>query len=170
MNDIFTDALLSEVPHPTIPQDNRIFEPFIGSWTLVVRWFDEDGRLNRQVPGEWHFARVLDGRAIQDIWITPSREERNGQGEYGTSLRFYDSTINAWRSTWIGPVHRVIYTFIARGIDDRVVLETTDDMPLKMRWSFSDISPNSFRWSNEVWQNERWRTQQTFDAQRVPSG
>jgi hypothetical protein len=165
---MFTDALLSNVPHPTIPQDNRIFEPFIGSWKLVVSWFDEDGQLSRQVPGEWHFARVLEGRAIQDVWITPSREERNGRGEYGTSLRFYDSNINGWRSTWIGPVSRIIYTFIARRVDDRVILETTDDMAQKMRWTFSDISSSSFRWSNEVWQDERWRTQQTFDAQRIP--
>jgi hypothetical protein len=166
---MFTDALLSNVPHTTIPQDKRIFEPFIGSWRLVVSWFDEAGQLSRQVPGEWHFVRVLEGRAIQDVWITPSREERNGQGEYGTSLRFYDSNISGWRSTWIGPVNRVIYTFIARRVDDRVVLETTDEMTLKMRWSFLDISSNSFKWINEVWHDERWRTQQTFDAQRVPS-
>jgi hypothetical protein len=85
------------------------------------------------MPGEWHFARVLVGRAIQDVWITSSRQGRNGQGEYGTSIRFYDSYINAWRSTWIGPVNSVIYTFIARRVDNRVLLETTDDMPQKMR-------------------------------------
>jgi hypothetical protein len=169
MNSNFTDALLSDVPHSKIPHENRIFEPFIGSWKLVVSWFGEDGQLDRQMAGEWHFARVLEGRAVQDVWITPSRQERNGLGEYGTSLRFYDSDINAWRSTWIGPVNSVIYTFIARRVDDRVILESTDDMTLKMRWAFSDISSNSFRWSNGVWQNERWRIQQTFDAQRVPS-
>jgi hypothetical protein len=133
MGNNFTDALLSDVPHSTIPRANRIFEPFIGSWRLVVSWFGEDGRLDHQMPGEWHFARVLEGCAIQDVWITPSRQERNGQGEYGMSLRFYDSDINAWRSTWIGPVKGVIYTFIARRADDRVILESTDDMALKMR-------------------------------------
>jgi hypothetical protein len=158
MNNIFTDALLSDVPHSTIPQENRILEPFIGSW-----------KLDRQMLGEWHFARALEGRAIQDVWITPSRQERNGQGEYGTILRFYNSDINAWRSTWIGPVNSVIYTFIARRVDDRVILESTDDMTLKMRWAFSDISSKLFRWNNEVWQDERWRIQQTFDAQRVRS-
>ncbi|UVF22498.1 hypothetical protein HPT29_025440 (plasmid) [Microvirga terrae] len=169
MDHIFTRALLSEVSHSMIPQESRIFEPFIGSWELVVSWFDDHGRLNRQVPGEWHFARVLEGRAIQDVWIAPNREERDGRGEYGTSLRFYDSTIGAWRSTWIGPVHGVIYTFIARRVGDQVILETTNDMALKMRWSFSEIGSNSFKWSNEVWQKGRWRTQQTFDARRVPS-
>lgn len=166
--DPFVQALLSEDISPEIPGQSRIFEPFIGSWRLVVRWFDADGRIVREQPGEWHFAKVLEGRGVQDVWIVPPRGHRRAGDdyEYGTSIRFYDPTLDAWQSTWIGPMHRVVRTFTARGEADRVVLETTPDILPRMRWSFSDLHPHSFRWTNEVHEGGAWRIQQTFEASR----
>src|SRR5687767_12872272 len=100
----FADALISQGPHPDIPVEHRIFAPFIGDWDLVVSWFDEAGKASRQERGEWHFSWILEGRGLQDIWIVPPRHERTGRSdlyEYGTSLRFYDSKLGAWQSTWI---------------------------------------------------------------------
>ena len=119
MSTIFSEALISALPHDAIPPGQRIFEPFIGSWDLVVSWYGPDGSLERRQDGEWHFERVLEGRGIQDVWIVPPRSQRpaaSGDYEYGTSLRFYDPTIEAWRSTWIGPQHHVVYSFIARRV------------------------------------------------------
>lgn len=166
----FAEALLSDGPHPSIPPEQRIFAPFIGSWDLLVRWFDEDGKLAREEQGEWHFAWILEGRGVQDVWIVPRRAERSGRSdlyEYGTSLRFFDEKIGAWQSTWIGPMHRVVRTFIARGIGDQVMLETTEGEVPRMRWSFSDIQKNSFSWRNELWTENGWRVQQTFAARRL---
>jgi hypothetical protein len=163
----FADSLISATPHAEIPEEQRIFAPFIGNWDLIVSWFDETGKLTRREPGEWHFAWVLEGRAIQDIWIVPPRLERSGRSdlyEYGTSLRFFDGTLNAWQSTWIGPMHRIVRT--ARPIGDDVVLETTAGEVPRMRWSFTDIRTNSFIWRNELWTGSAWRIQQTFDARR----
>lgn len=165
----FADALVTEGPHRDIPVEHRIFEPFIGDWDLVVSWFDEAGKISRQERGEWHFSWILEGRGLQDIWIVPPRHERAGHGdlyEYGTSLRFYDSTLGAWQSTWIGPMHRLVRTFIARKIDGEIVLETTEGDVPRMRWSFADIEANSFTWRNELWTGSGWRVQQTFEAQR----
>lgn len=165
----FSTALLSEGPHPSIPPEQRIFAPFIGSWELLVRWFDEDGKLAREEQGEWHFAWILEGRGVQDVWIVPRRTERAGRSdlyEYGTSLRFFDEKIGAWQSTWIGPMHRVVRTFIARRIGAQIVLETTEGEVPRMRWSFSDIQTNSFSWRNELWTENGWCVQQTFAAHR----
>jgi hypothetical protein len=99
----------------------------------------------------------------------PPRPERAQPGdlyEYGTSLRFFDSRLNAWQSTWIGPMHRVVRSFIARKIGDKIVLETTEGEIPRMRWSFADIRPESFSWRNELWTGSDWRTQQTFAASR----
>jgi hypothetical protein len=112
---------------------------------------------------------VLEGRAIQDIWIVPPRDARNQRSDlydYGTSLRFFDPEIQAWRSTWIGPMHGLVRTFIAKRVDDQVVLETTEGREPTMRWSFSDMTSRSFIWRNEVWENDSWRLQQSFQAQR----
>lgn len=165
---IFVEALLSETVDATIPAADRIFDPFIGSWDLVVRWFDAAGRVTREAPGEWHFARVLDGRGVQDVWIVPPRGSRGTESdyEYGTSVRFYDPDIGAWQSTWIGPMHRVVRTFTARRIDARVLLETVPGTEPRLRWSFLDIAESAFAWTNEVHENGVWRTQQTFEARR----
>jgi hypothetical protein len=165
----FVASLVASGPHPQIASSNQIFAPFVGSWDLLVSWFDENGRLIRRQAGEWHFSWVLEGRAIQDIWIVPPRTVRHEASdlyEYGASMRFFDPGIDAWRSTWIGPMHGLVRTFIAKRFGDRVVLETTEGSEPRMRWSFSDIAPHSFNWSNEVWEHGCWRLQQSFRCQR----
>ena len=49
----------------------------IGSWDLDVIEYHEDGSTRRR-PAEWHFGWVLEGRAIQDVWIIPPRGLRQG--------------------------------------------------------------------------------------------
>jgi hypothetical protein len=165
----FIAGLISAAPHADIPQEQRIFAPFIGEWDLIVKWYDESGRLSREERGEWHFSWVLEGRGVQDVWIVPPRHERADRGdnyEYGTSLRFFDGTRNAWQSTWIAPMHRIVRTFIARRSGDDVVPETTEGETPRMRWSFTGIETNAFIWRNELWTGSAWRIQQTFHARR----
>ncbi len=95
-----------------------------------------------------------------------ARAEGSDRYEYGTSLRFFDPDVEAWQSTWIGPMHGVVIRFTARQIDARIVLETVPGQEPRMRWSFSRISSDSFHWSNEIWENETWRLQQEFECER----
>src|SRR5262245_25747954 len=91
----FAGSLVNAAPHADIPEEQRIFAPFIGDWDLIVKWYDEGGKLSREERGEWHFSWILEGRAVQDVWIVPPRHERirrSDNYEYGTSLRFFDST------------------------------------------------------------------------------
>jgi hypothetical protein len=55
----------------------------------------------------------------------------------------------AWRSTWHGPVNRVVIPFIGRQVDDDMVLERAEGGETT-RWIFTDITPNSFRWMNII--------------------
>jgi hypothetical protein len=57
-------------------------------------------------------------------------------------------------------MHSLVRTFIAKRLGDQAVLETTEGTEPRMQWSFSDITPRLFSWSNEV--NSRWRLQQSF--------
>lgn len=166
----FSTALVAAGLHPSIPPEHRIFEPLIGSWDLDITWYDQAGHLSRSMRGEWHFAPVLEGRAIQDVWIAPPRSERTASSdgyEYGTSLRFYDPSIAAWRSTWIGPMRTFVKQFIARRLAATIVLESTD-AEQRLRWTFSDLAPDSFKWTNEEEGPEGWRVQQRFVARRMP--
>jgi hypothetical protein len=68
---------------------------------------------------------------------------------YGTTMRFYDPAIGAWRSTWIDPLNGRVRRFIGRPEGAEIVLEGLDDDPPE-RWGFRDISQHSFRWTGEV--------------------
>jgi len=54
------------------------------------------------IKGEAHFGWALEGRAVQDVWIMPGIAERTSGSDrtnnmYGTTLRVWDSSIEAWR-------------------------------------------------------------------------
>jgi len=108
---------------------------------------------------------------MQDIWICPSRNDQQTGGElyeYGTSLRFYDHRIRAWRSTWIGPVRGTVIKFIARPLDGDILLEGSDEADSPLRWIFSNITKSSFSWRNEIGGPDGpFSVQQTFEARRM---
>lgn len=167
--DLMANRLFSRGPADDIPEAQRLFAPLIGSWELDVSWYDAQGTRTRRESGEWHFAWVLGGRGIQDVWIVPGAAERAAGRElyeHGTSIRFYDPQIAAWRSTWIGPRHGAIVLFIGRSIGNAIVLETQPPSEKTMRWSFHDITPDSFTWKNHLNVGGNWRLTQDFTARR----
>jgi hypothetical protein len=98
--------------------------------------------------GELHWDWILDGRAVQDVWMSIDEKTHKAIPE-GTTIRFYDQKIDAWHSIWISPTQAVVKTFVGRQVGDEIVLEgrTAEGYPL--RWIFSEITPNSFRWRAE---------------------
>ena len=142
------EALQSSRPRAQLAEKLQLFGQFVGSWDVDVTNYKTDGS-QETVKGEWHFGWVLDGRAIQDVWIAPKRTLRAGNeevGEYGATLRFYDPRIDAWRSTWIGPTRGWVLPFIARPINDEIVLEGDFAPDASRKWIFSEIAADSFRW------------------------
>jgi hypothetical protein len=119
------EVFLSDRPDEEFSDKLALFGQFVGSWDVLVTNYTPDGS-TITIPAEWHFAWALGGRAVQDVWIAPSREvrERDGSdGEWGTTIRFYDPEIDAWRSTWLGPRRYVVMPLIGRRVDDEIVLE-----------------------------------------------
>jgi hypothetical protein len=166
------DALVATGPVPHLARELMQFGRFVGSWDLDVIYFAEDGSIRRHLAGEWHFGWALEGRAIVDVWMVPPRAERQATepapGEYGMTLRFYDPRLGAWRSTWHGPVNGIVWPFIAREIGDEMVLERTDEQGEQVRWIFSEISHDNFRWRavRSADGGATWRVEQTMAATR----
>lgn len=161
-------CLASSGPHADLAPEHRLFAPFIGSWDLDVEWL-ENGGVVRTAKGEWHFSWVLEGRAIQDVWIVPSiaeREAGRSPYEYGTSVRFQDPDIGGWRSIWIGPARRSVEMFVAKQVDQEVVLETRRVDERVMRWVFSEIGEDSFVWRNWLQDGSDWDLTQQSCARR----
>ena len=156
------EALRSDGPHPQLAPKLQLFGQFVGSWDVEITNHKADGS-REVVQGEWHFGWVLEGRAIQDVWIAPKRSLRETSrgitGDYGATLRFYDPKIDAWRSTWIGPVKGYVLPFIARQVGDEIVLEGNFESGKSRKWIFSDITNESFKW-RAIESDDGWLTQQ----------
>src|SRR5262249_39628142 len=146
----------------------------IGSWEAAVYDYAEDGTA-RESSGEWHFGRVLEGRALQDVWIAPPRSQRNGNtlskqnNRDGASVRVYDREIGAWRVNWFNPVSGARNVLIGRRQGADIVQEGINDEGRKIRWSFNDITPTSFRWLGESLEpdGKTWRLEAEFRARRI---
>lgn len=143
----FSRALICEAKSNSIPDAYNFFGALIGEWDF--EWIDNHGtEKERHIKGEWIFSWVLNGTAIQDIFICPSREERimNKQpdGEYGTTIRIYNPKSQSWDIFYgcTGEATRLE----ARKDKDKVIL--TEIASQNMRWVFSDITGHSFHWQN----------------------
>ena len=173
MSKPFLDALGADGPSADRAGKMDLYGHFVGSWDLDVTQISDAG-VKRQRKGEWHFGWALEGRAIQDVWIVPPRGELRGDdaaanvNSYGTTLRVYDASIDGWHIQWTDPVSRNFLQMIGRQQgDDIVQLATRPDGHL-IRWSFLQITPNSFLWRGEVSADNgtTWRINTEFTARR----
>ncbi len=117
--------------------------------------------------GQLSFGWILGGRAIQDVWRVPidAGDAPSMRGFYGTTVRFYDPAIAAWRSTWLDLLNGRVLRFIGRPVPDGIELTGLDDDP-KERWSFRDITRDSFRWTGEM-SRDGGRTREQYEEMRA---
>jgi hypothetical protein len=173
----FTVALRAPEPAPALARKLALYGQFVGSWEAEARAFLADGS-TRTHYWQIHFSWVLEGRAIQDVWITPPRRgprARESQpwgpftDQYGTTLRVYDPALDAWRITWIDPAAGYRADLVGRAHGDGIVQEGTGSDGVRVRWIFSDIARRSFRWRAELSRDQgaSWARAIEMLAQRV---
>jgi hypothetical protein len=161
-------GLSARGPAPEHENKLRLFGQFIGHWEFDLIEVRPDGtKLNAK--GEWHFGWVLEGRAVQDVWIVPSAKPGGTPGEYGTTVRFYDPKIDAWRVVWAGPVNADMQTFIARQVGDQIVMEGTTGDGSLVRWIFSEVTAGTFHWQGVVSRDKgkTWQLQEEMFVRRI---
>ena len=146
--DAMIRALEADGPHPALGDQARAFDRFVGTWHTDFTHFKADGSLLNRYTGRVLFGWILDGRAMQDVWIG---EPIDGQGEpsKGTSIRFFDTVAQAWRVIWISPEDNVVTAVQGGIVGDRIVLEGVNSDGSLRRWSFNDIGADSFIWRGE---------------------
>lgn len=166
MSSEFIAALCSNTRSEQIPEEYDFFGALIGEWNIV--WNDHlEEAEPRRVKGEWIFSRVLNGTAVQDLFIVPSREERlrNQQpdAEYGTTLRIFNPKTMAW-DIFYGCAGEAI-RLTARKVGEEVIL--TENTTERMRYIFSSITPSSFLWRKErMDENNEWQVVAKVTADR----
>jgi hypothetical protein len=171
----FADVLHSPGPDPERKSKLALYAFLVGQWRLDVTTTPEDGSTHSG-SGEIYAGWVLRGRAIQDVWMIPRRADRKpgiaqlpGAGNwYGTTLRLYDRSIDAWRILWSDPATGFFTQQIGRAVGRDIVQEGADPRGGRMRWTFTDIEPDSFHWMAERSLDlDRWRQEVDIRARRA---
>jgi hypothetical protein len=154
------DVLHTDRPASDHADKMSLYGRLIGRWKMDAVVYRDDGTKYRG-PGEIHFGWVLEGRAIQDVWILPGVF-------YGTTLRIYDPGIDAWHVLWSDPLTQFYTRQIGRARGSDIVQEGKNDHGDSVRWSFTEITADSFHWLGErsLDNGATWKLQAEFFAQR----
>jgi hypothetical protein len=141
------NVLRSADGNPSIGEEAKTFDRLVGTWDADFTFYRKDGSVSHK-KGELLFGWVMDGHAIQDLWIgypTENQEERT----IGTTIRFFDTTLKQWRVVFVNPQFNYVVTAQGGREGDRIVLHGQDTDGLPIRWTFSEMKPDSFHWQGE---------------------
>jgi hypothetical protein len=185
---VAAESLLTALSAPCraadIDEADDVYGWLVGSWRMQVLHYREDLRA-APLQGEIEFGRVLEGRAVQDVWIMPPREHRahaagdgarggavrsNGTHDmYGTTLRIWDPALRAWRVTYLNPATGQRDELIGRRIGNAIVQIGTHADGTPIRWNFTDIGRDAFHWTGVALAPDgvTWTLEAEFAAQRL---
>lgn len=169
----FHGALGAPGRSPEIPESADVYGWLCGSWDLdVLRYRGVDVSASG-LKGEVHAGRVLEGRAVQDVWIMPRREDRAADSDdemnmYGTTLRSWDPAIQAWRIAWTNPVRGHREEQVGRWAGRDILQEGRRADATRTRWTFTEITSDSFHWRGEALypDQQEWTLEAEFLAKR----
>jgi hypothetical protein len=156
----FMKALHSEAPAADRASNLELYGWLIGDWVMDATVHRDDGT-TFEGSGEIHFGWVLQGRAIQDVWILPGIF-------YGTTLRIYDPGLGAWHILWSDPLRQFYARQLGRAQGKDIVQIGKNDAGVMLRWSFNDITQDSFRWLGErsLDDGKSWQLQAEYRVRR----
>jgi len=171
----FPRVLLADGPDPERKDKLGLYSWLVGQWEMDVTTILEDGSTHTGC-GEIHAGWILQGRAIQDVWMIPRLKERRpgmeqlaGAGNwYGTTLRIYDPYLDVWRILWNDPATNFFTQQTGRAQGRDIVQVGSDPRGGSMRWTFAEIEPTSFHWTAERrLNNENWRKEVDIRVRRM---
>ena len=170
----FFSALAATGRAPEISGSDDLYGWLVGDWELDVLHYWAQNVAARNIKAEVHAAWVLEGRAVQDVWIMPSRSARSGQLDdqmnmYGMTLRVWDRARGAWRITWSNPAGDHYEEQLGRKNGDDIVQIGTRPDGTTTRWTFAEITGDSFHWLGEAQPlgSTAWTLEGEFRANRI---
>jgi hypothetical protein len=173
----FLEGLSSTGRSPEIPYAHNLYGFLVGSWDLEVRRYWAQDVSSQNIKGELHAGWVLEGRAIQDIWIMPRRIDRTPTPDkklnmYGTTLRAWDASIEAWRISWSNPAGDHFEHQIGRRVGTDIVQLGQRPDGSTTRWRFTEVTPDSFHWLGEsqAVNGDSWILEGEFLGRRTKLG
>jgi hypothetical protein len=160
-------ALQAMNPHPSLGDQAKVFGRFVGTWDVDYIDYSKDGKVLHR-SGELIVGWVMDGRAIQDVWIVYPSGGRNEREVY-TDVRYFDPKSGTWHAIFIDPEHASYARFTGGAVgDDRIVLDTPDLGNEDTQWSFNDIRPDTFIFRDNASSDggKTWKLQSEYHLKR----
>jgi hypothetical protein len=156
-------ALTAGGPEPSLAGPLSLFGQFVGAWDLEIDFWPRNAP-PWSADGLWIFGWILDGRGIQDVILHASPAGRIARG---TTVRLFDPVEAIWQLAFFGPISRTYIMLTARQDGDSILVEGRERDDL-LRWSFHDITPNSFLWRGHISADEgsTWHYEQEMRARR----
>ncbi len=147
------EALIASGPAADRADPMMLYGQFVGEWDGRLLYH---GETEIETTAEVHFGWVLEGRAVQDVWIAPSKAAGSLAGQptpprgalYGTTLRVYDPAKDEWGITWVNPVTGAFNRMVGRAAGKDIVQEYREADGRLVQWCFFEIKADSFHW---VW-------------------
>ena len=167
------EALVARGPALSLGKRAGTFNRLVGSWDVEIFDIEDDGA-KRVTEGEWHFAWVLEGRALQDVLVVPRRADRHLEmplkgNRYVTALRLFDRALDAWRVFFIDPLSGACIAMVARTDGEQIIEEGRDLNSDLHRKTVSDLTDDSFRVREDVSQDDgaSWQERTQITARRA---
>ena len=154
-------------PHPSLADQAQVIGRLVGAWDVEYTTFAKDGTTSLRT-GEFIVEWVMDGRAIQDLWIVHPSGERKEREVY-SDLHWFDAKSRTWRSAFVDPEHGSVARFTGGPVgSDRYVLVTPDFGSNQTRWSFYDIRRDTFAVRGEVSNDDgkTWKLESEYKMKR----
>ena len=157
----FIRALHADGPATGLADRLGLYAFLVGRWTFDAVVHRDDGAQHTGT-GEIHAGWVLQGRAIQDVWILPGVF-------HGSTLRVYDPGLDAWHILWSDPLRQFYARQIGRPRGDDIVQDGTSSAGEATRWSFTERTADAFHWLGERSPDggKSWQLQADFHARRI---
>jgi hypothetical protein len=161
-------ALRASGPHPSLGDRAAVLGRLVGTWDVEYMDIAKDGKAIHRT-GELLVGWVMDGRAIEDLWIVyPSApaEER----EVYADVRYFDPKSGTWPAVFIDPQVASIATFTGGAAGaDRIVLDSQDLVAGQTRrWSFNDIRDDSLVFRDDASSDggKTWKLKSEYHMKR----
>jgi hypothetical protein len=146
--DLFS-ALPARGPHPSLGHHADLFGRFVGTWNADYSFISQDGSV-RHSRGEVLFGWILDGYALQDIFLSYPKPGSTDERKMVTGVRFVDPKTDKWTLMFAAPSFGAAVRMEGGAEGDRIVLRGRDEKGNLLRWSFNDIRSDSFVWRGET--------------------
>jgi hypothetical protein len=137
------EELRATGPHPSLGDHATVLGHLVGTWDVEYMDISKDGKVMHRT-GELLVGWVMDGRAIEDVWIVYPQEAGKDREVYA-DVRYFDPKSGTWPAIFIDPQIASMATFTGGAVgDDRIVLDSQNLVAGQTRrWSFNDIRADS---------------------------